>query len=815
MSRSATRTERGALLRIGVALALAFAFTLSTHPAAAQRPNQGEDESAALIDEGRNALKHNKLDDAAKALDQAIALNPRRVDAYVLRSAVYAARKQYARGIELMRKARALAPTDEDVLTALGSQLVLSGDTATGVPLLVEVTAKNPARYDAQLLLGQHYHDTSRWPDAIAAFEAYFQHRPKAIAGEDARHRVDLADSYLRFDKPVKARSEFQRALDDDDTDLRARIGVAWATAAIDCRRARPLLAKLSDALGDAHPEVWLVDGRCALAMGKSAAALELGRKYLGKVPSKAGGKAAAAGHALVGEAYAARGNLAEAKKELAIARELEPKRRRWTVRLAYVLRRGGDAKGALEALEDAGAPERPELDPDWWIELGEALLAKGEAQTAVTRLTPMVRALPDNAAIHTVLGAAQLAVGQPEAAVETLTAAENIASRPRSKRLLVDALATVAATKLAANEAAAAEPLLVRADKLGGNAVVWRDLGIARIALDKAADAIGVLDRAYKADKSPITQMLAARARALSPVGAGAARPIYEKALAGEKGDTAVEIALDWAASEVATGDPAVAVTALERTERYAHGALATRHKAALAIARHAAGLAALKAGAGARAVDLLRASARVESTLDKRCDLALASMVAGEGGAIRALRAVSGKKCPFPPPADTQAAPILVAFTEGLNPRRARRSLAKLAAIPARGGPVATLLQTSIRVVALEAAREAYRVGRYAQARRYLQTARSARARVGTDEILQNLAAVDLAEGKVDAAITQLERLSGKLPEALINLGIAYDKKGQPHKALDAWRRAKRSGARYAPLNRWIESKERIYGK
>ena len=43
----------------------------------AQRPNQGEDESAAFVAEGRVALKRGQLDDAAKELDQAIALNPR------------------------------------------------------------------------------------------------------------------------------------------------------------------------------------------------------------------------------------------------------------------------------------------------------------------------------------------------------------------------------------------------------------------------------------------------------------------------------------------------------------------------------------------------------------------------------------------------------------------------------------------------------------------------------------------------------------------------------------------------------------------
>jgi tetratricopeptide (TPR) repeat protein len=177
---------------LGILIVMLVALAVPAH---AQRPGQGEDESAALVDEGRAALKANKLDDAAKALDQAIALNPRRVEAYVLRSAVFAARKQYKQGIELMKRAQQLAPNDEEVLSALGSQLVLSGDTATGVPLLLQVTGKNPARYDAQLLLGHHFHGGQKWPESIAAFEAYFKHRPKALSGEDARHRIDLAQA--------------------------------------------------------------------------------------------------------------------------------------------------------------------------------------------------------------------------------------------------------------------------------------------------------------------------------------------------------------------------------------------------------------------------------------------------------------------------------------------------------------------------------------------------------------------------------------------------------------------------------------------
>lgn len=802
MSRSAMRTS-------GLVLAAAAAFAISAGGAHAQRPGRGEDESAALVAEGREALRRGELDDAAKALDQALALNPRRVEAYVLRSGVYAARKQYKEGIEIMRRAQVLAPNDDEVLTALGSQLVLSGDAAAGVPILQQVVARDGRRYDAQLLLGHHWYAGGRWADAITALEAYFAARPRELEKEDARHRIDLADAYLRARQPAKALPLFQRAAGERKTDLRARLGVAWATAAIDCRRARPLLREL-EPIAPAHPEVWLVDGQCALALGDPGAALALGRRYLERAA-----RSSAAGHALVGEALGARGNLAEARKELEAARRLEPGRRRWTVRYAAVLRRAGDPVGAVTVLEQLGAPAPVAADPDWWLELGEAQLAKGDPLAAAARLAPAIPELPGDAAIRTVLGAALLAAGRAEAAAATLGEAEAIASAPRTRKLLAEALVTVGAGKLAAADAAGAEPLLARAEALDGNAAVWRNLGIARLLLDRPLDAIPVLDRAMKADGSPISALLAARARALSG-DVAAARPIYEQALAGAAPEQAAEVALDWAASELMKGgDPAVAVAALEKTAPA--GPLAARHTAALAEARHAAGIAALRAGQGARAVEVLRAAVAVGPSLAKQCDLALATVVAGDASAaLAALREVTGQSCPFPPPADKQAAPILIAFTEGLSARRAPRALEQLTALAGKSsGPAKALLDTALRVVALEAARDAYADGATARAKQYLQAARAANARAGGDEVAYGLAVIDLAEGRTAAAIATLERLAGKLPEALVHLGIAYEKQGEPLKALEAWRRARKANVRSAPLAEWIEAKERIYGE
>ncbi|MGE0548335.1 MAG: tetratricopeptide repeat protein [Kofleriaceae bacterium] len=808
-----------------IALAIMVAVATVAPPVAAQRATRGEDESTALVEEGRAALRANKLDAAAAALDQALMLNPRRVETYVLRSAVYAARKQYKQGIELMRRAQAIAPDDADVLTALGSHLVLSGDTGAGVPILTKVVTKSPARYDAQLLLGRHYYATGTWPEAIRALESYFQHRPSALGSEDARHRVDLADSYLRLRQPARALELFSRSVAERKTDLRARIGVAWATAALDCRKARPLLKEL-DPVAEQYPEIWLVDGQCALALGDSNAALERGRRFLERETASDGAPGAnaiarspvrgsAAGHALVAEALAARGNLVEAKRELQIARTLDPRRRRWAVRLAHVERSGGDPTAALATLDDLGPPAMPAIDPDWWTELGEALIASGDSAGAASRLAAVVPEIPGDAGVRTVTGAAQLAAGQPELAVESLGDAEAIATTPRSRKLLVDALVAAAIARLQAGNPQAAEPLLIRADRVDGTPAVWRMLGITRLALDRPVDATSALDRAVKVEPTATTLMLAARAHALTGDRVGA-RALYERAIASDKGN--LEIAIDWAASELAGGDPAAAVSVLERTPATKTHPLAGRHRDALAKARHAAGIAALRAGNGGKAVELLRASAATDNNLAVKCDLALATVVVGDPApAMTALRAINGQSCPFPPPADTQAAPILLAFTDGraAGGARAGKAVERLVALGGKAtGPALALLNTSLRVVALEAAQHAYSAGRFAEARGYLTAAKNATSRVAADEVAHDLAVLDLVDGKLDAAIAQLDKLAPKVPEALINLGIAYELKADPYRALEAWHRARKAGVRFAPLADWIESKERIYG-
>src|SRR5262249_6081310 len=137
------------------------------------RPAGDDDESALLVADARARLAAGDYDRAAAALDRALAVNPRRIDAYLLRAGIHAVKKQYALGLALMRRARGLAPDNIEVLAALGTQLALGGNADEAVPLLERVAREDRKAYQAHAMLGRYYAAHGRPGDAAAELGAY------------------------------------------------------------------------------------------------------------------------------------------------------------------------------------------------------------------------------------------------------------------------------------------------------------------------------------------------------------------------------------------------------------------------------------------------------------------------------------------------------------------------------------------------------------------------------------------------------------------------------------------------------------------
>ena len=106
------------------------------------------------------------------------------------------------------------------------------------------------------------------------------------------------------------------------------------------------------------------------------------------------------------------------------------------------------------------------------------------------------------------------------------------------------------------------------------------------------------------------------------------------------------------------------------------------------------------------------------------------------------------------------------------------------------------------------MEAA-DAIRAGRTSAASSAIKSAQKyasgeALKRIKLDEIVAN------NQGDVK----ELEAMGESPPQALVDLGILYDRLGRPKDAYDAWVRAQKRGAGGPMLQKWIDAKKRIYG-
>ncbi len=799
--------------RITWLLAGALALTSTTVGAPTAAAQSAEDEEGALlVEEARRAIGKRDYARAGKLLDRALRLIPRRIDLYVLRASVHGVRKEHDPAIALLRKAQKLAPDNGDVLAALGIQLVLAGKASEGVPVLERIVERDQRRYDVQVVLGHYYVKQAKWDGAVGAFDAYFASRPSEVAGEDPIHQIDHANAYLRSGAPAKARVVYEKVLAKSPGSELARLGVAWSAAAVDCNDAMPLFAEMED-LEAKYPDVSLVRGRCALMLGSLDAALDAAERYRKAVP------AAGDGWALLGDVRTAKKNYAGAETAYARALKAEPDDKLYAFKLGRTERQLGKLAAAADRLRQSGPPLY--FEDDWTLEYGEALYGLGEMTELRDHMAPWVEGHGKDATGQFLLGVALYRLGDLPGAIDHLDRA-HAGKEPRAAKPLIASLNSVAVASIGSGDLKSADTTLTRAEAIDDDVLTWRNHGAVLLALDDVDRATGVLRKAADKDKKdPAIQHLLARAYQAAKK-YDDARTAYGKAIKGfGKGKRAIAAQLDLANNELASGRAEQAVASLEAALDAGPDAETkmTLTKALVSAAR-AGATEAMRNGKFGSAVRLLKQiEKRVSGEADVvevRCDLALASTGSSQHEpALEYLRKLekAKAKCPFVKPADELGVPILIAWNEGATLRKARKALDRLETIRKKASGVAEpLVRLASKDIALRAAQEAYGDGNLKQAAKFLATAKLHDKR--SPELAHNLAVIELANGKVDTAIPELERIADEVPEALVNLGIAYDRKHDPLRALEYWKKAVSAGVKHGPLNDWIETKERFWG-
>jgi tetratricopeptide (TPR) repeat protein len=558
------------------------------------------------------------------------------------------------------------------------------------------------------------------------------------------------------------------------------------------------------------HPEVLLVRGRCALMLGRVDEALGRAERFRKVQPD------AVAGWMLLGEVRVAQRNWKDAEVAFQRALDRAPEDKVIALQLGRTERLLGRHAAAGQRLKDAGAPAG--YEDDWTIEYGEVLLALREAAPLRDHLGPWIKGHESHATGQFLYGSSLAMLGDHAGAVPHLDRGVQ-GGEPRAAKVLIDALNTLAAAAVKKGELDDAARLLAQAEGAGGGPLTARNLGAVLVAQGHAEQAVAVIEKS--GDRSDaVTLHLLARGYH------GAkrwddARATYARAIkAYGKEPRAVAAWRDLANTELAAGRGEEAVAALDAAIAASPAAARRELEAARLAAARAAATDAMRGGKFASAVKILRSvekSAEGEALVQLRCDLALAATGATQRDlALDVLHGLerSKAKCPFAPPADELGVPILIAWNEGATLRRARKALERLETLKRRATGVAEpLLRQAAGDIALRAAAEAYSGdGGTRAAAAFLAKARVHDKR--SPELAHNQAVIDIATGSVDSAIAVLEGLVNEVPEARINLGLAYEKKGDPNKALAAWKAALAAGVRHPGLESWIEAKQRFWG-
>ncbi len=144
-----------------------LAGAMTTAPVASQKPDdQIAPRSVELLHQGQNLLSSGRFEDAADALETALAVDPRNRTAYVTLARVAQKQKLFGKAIRFTNKALALEPADRDALAVQGEAMVELGAVPRAKDNLVKLQKLCPSGCQQLAMLSAAI---SRGPTVAAA----------------------------------------------------------------------------------------------------------------------------------------------------------------------------------------------------------------------------------------------------------------------------------------------------------------------------------------------------------------------------------------------------------------------------------------------------------------------------------------------------------------------------------------------------------------------------------------------------------------------------------------------------------------------
>ncbi len=227
--------------------------------------------SLALTNLGYLYQRRRQYEEAEDFLEQAVALDPAKSQAWSILGASRRQLGKTAAAAEAFRRAYELAPGDSLAMSNLALAHVDAGDFSPAVELLEKATAAEPESAGHWLNLGRARLGIGNTAGAVAAFESAIRHDPDDAGGWASNAATNLALHYYSSGNYQLALDQADRALSWRDDLITARIYQGLARESLgdltgarrsleEARRLDPTRAGSHNNLGSVYYQLGLYD---------------------------------------------------------------------------------------------------------------------------------------------------------------------------------------------------------------------------------------------------------------------------------------------------------------------------------------------------------------------------------------------------------------------------------------------------------------------------------------------------------------------------------------------------------------------------
>lgn len=754
---------------------------------------------------GEKDAAEAKLKEAIAAYEKALASNPNAVTAATGLAMACATLKDWDRIIKVLTPLQVRAPRDVDLAYHLGVALLKKKRYAEAIGLLDLVGAdKRTDLFLARYYLGWLALQRQDGARAAAELTSYLRQRPPEVAGNDYEiHELSGRAQLLLKDAP-KARVEFEAAQLGRREAVSVQMGLV---AVLELEGNPPAAVRLLEGLlvrFPKAPEPRERLGRVLLVAGNLKRAEALTRELLTLQDG-------AAAHLLMADVFLAKKEYPAAELELRASLTRQPGQPGALIGLANVLQVQARHDEAIAVLVQATTGEGAAA-AELLAALGSVYRRAGKYDQAIETHQNLARLALPGALAQVLLGADHFAAAQWDAAIAAYTTAlERDPENHSARHWLAAALGRRARVRAEAGLLDEAVRDLRKALELERTVPIARGLGALLLTQRQFQEARTVLTEAAALSPTSWQERYLLSWAQLGSNDAPAAVAGFEQA-AGQvrEPDVQSQIWAGWALASLEAGDLDGAIKRLTDTSGKVKTAA---DNLPLALLRR--GLSRLRSGnvAGAQAdFDAIGRAPRAPE-LESLFELLRGLLVVEQRRGDLALTAFK-KAMPA-----TDKAPATVATRAFLDAyleyRRDRPVEAKKKLQAARKGAKADPWPEFARANSRRDGELSYAIGSMAQAEKSFKEALQA-----TDPLnsytLHNLACVQYRKGGAAQAAAIWKGLTGVVPEATLNLGIAAQVQSKDmRRAASYYGQYFAAHGAYSGLAReWKDRIEAIYG-